>query len=235
MQGSYTDFPRKVNEKADLWLQNRAAIPYKPLTMLDIYFKGLFLGASLIIAIGLQNAFILRQGLKNRHIFAACLTASLIDAALIAAGVLGFGFLIEQMPSLIQFITWGGAAFLFVYGAKSFYSALRPATLDDENAKGLMKEGSTKETILILLGVSLLNPHVYLDTVILIGGLGASYGTDGKYWFGGGAASASFLWFFALGYGARLLSPLFARPKAWQILDILIGLTMWAIALSLLI
>lgn len=203
--------------------------------MLDIYLKGLFLGASLIIAIGLQNAFILRQGLKNRHIFAACLTASLIDMMLIGAGVLGFGFLIERMPSLIQFITWGGAAFLFVYGAKSFHSAAHPATLDDNKAKGMMKEGSLKETILILAGVSLLNPHVYLDTVILIGGLSASYGEVGKYWFGGGAASGSLIWFFALGYGARLLSPLFARPRAWQILDILIGLTMWGIALSLLI
>ena len=203
--------------------------------MLTIFFKGFFLGASLIIAIGLQNAFVLRQGLKNRFIFAAALTASFVDVFLIGAGVLGFGYLIEQMPGLIDWITWGGAAFLFVYGLKSFISAFKPEQLDDKKAKGMMKEGGTKETVLILLGISLLNPHVYLDTVVLIGGLSASYGEIGKYWFGVGAMLASFIWFFALGYGARLLSPLFAKPKAWQILDILIGIVMWGIALSLLL
>jgi len=201
--------------------------------MIMIFLKGMFLGASLIIAIGLQNAFILRQGIKRIHVLPAVLTASLIDALLIGVGVLGFGYLIEQHPALIQWVTWGGAAFLFTYGAKSFYSAFKPNKLDEDQAKGLLKQGSAKEIILILMGVSLLNPHVYLDTVVLIGGLSASYGEVGKYWFGGGAMVASFIWFFALGYGARLLTPLFAKPRAWQILDILIGLTMWAIAVSL--
>lgn len=203
--------------------------------MLTIFFKGMVLGGSLIIAIGLQNAFILRQGLKNRFILPAVLTASLIDVVLIGAGVFGFGFLVAQYPSLIQWITWGGAAFLFVYGFKSFLSALKPENLDDENAKGLLKQGSAKEIILIVLGISLLNPHVYLDTVVLIGGLSASYGEIGKYWFGGGAMLASLIWFFALGYGARLLSPLFKNPKAWQILDVIIGIVMWGIAVSLLV
>lgn len=107
--------------------------------------------------------------------------------------------------------------------------------MDGDRAKGMLKEGSAKEIILIIMGISLLNPHVYLDTVVLIGGLSASYGEVGKYYFGGGAMIASFIWFFALGYGARLLTPLFAKPRAWQILDILIGLTMWAIALSLVV
>lgn len=200
-----------------------------------IFFKGMFLGASLIIAIGLQNAFILRQGIKNQHILPAVLTASIIDVLLIGVGVLGFGYLIEQQPSLIDWITWGGAAFLFIYGAKSFYSALKPATLDDDTASGLTKQNSAKEVVLIIMGISLLNPHVYLDTVVLIGGLSASYGNEGKYIFGAGAMLASFLWFFALGYGARLLSPLFAKPRAWQILDILIGVVMWGIAFSLLV
>lgn len=203
--------------------------------MITIFIKGIFLGASLIIAIGLQNAFILRQGIKNHHIFAAALTAALVDVLLIAAGVLGFGFLIEQYPTLIDWITWGGAAFLFIYGLKSFISAIKPANMDDGKAKGMTKQGSAKEVVLIILGISLLNPHVYLDTVVLIGGLSASYGEVGKYWFGAGAILASFIWFFALGYGARLLAPLFAKPKAWQILDILIGIVMWAIALSLLL
>lgn len=203
--------------------------------MITIFLKGMVLGASLIIAIGLQNAFILRQGIKNRHIFACALTASLVDVFLIGCGVLGFGYLIEQHPALINWITWGGAAFLFVYGLKSFISAFKTDQMTGERAKGMLKDGSVKETVLIILGISLLNPHVYLDTVVLIGGLSASYGEVGKYWFGGGAMLASFIWFFALGYGARLLSPLFAKPKAWQILDILIGTTMWGIAVSLII
>lgn len=201
--------------------------------MITIFFKGMFLGASLIVAIGLQNAFILRQGIKRTHVLPAVLTAATIDVLLIGTGVLGFGYLIEQHPELIKWVTWGGATFLFIYGAKSFYSAFKPDKMDGERAKGMLKEGSAKEIILIIMGISLLNPHVYLDTVVLIGGLSASYGEVGKYWFGGGAMIASFVWFFALGYGARLLTPLFAKPRAWQILDILIGLTMWAIALSL--
>ena len=204
--------------------------------MLLIFLKGMALGGSLIIAIGLQNAFILRQGIKNRHIFASALTASLIDVMLIGAGVLGFGYLIEQQPDLIKWITWGGAAFLFIYGLKSFLSALKPSTMDKENAKG-MDKGSMRESVLIIMGISLLNPHVYLDTVVLIGGLSASYAEFydgwGKYLFGCGAMLASFIWFFALGYGAKLLAPLFAKPRAWQILDILIGIIMWAIAVSL--
>ncbi|MEM8833678.1 MAG: LysE/ArgO family amino acid transporter [Pseudomonadota bacterium] len=203
--------------------------------MITIFLKGMVLGASLIIAIGLQNAFILRQGIKNHHIFAACVTAITVNVFLIGVGVLGFGYLIEQHPSLIDWITWGGAAFLFVYGLKSFISALKPQDMSNENAKGMIKEGSAKEVVLIILGISVLNPHVYLDTVILIGGLSASYGEIGKYYFGAGAMLASCLWFFALGYGARMLSPLFERPRAWQVLDILIGITMWAIAVSLLV
>ena len=199
----------------------------------SIFFKGFFLGASLIVAIGLQNAFVLRQGIKKHHVFVTALTASTIDVVLIIAGVLGFGALIEAFPSLITTITWGGAAFLVVYGAKSMFRALKPDKMDENDAKGMIKEGSSKEIVLIIMGISLLNPHVYLETVVLIGGLAASYGETGKYVFGFGACIASFCWFFALGYGARLLAPLFERPKAWQILDFLIALTMWAIAVSL--
>ena len=104
-----------------------------------------------------------------------------------------------------------------------------------QDGKGMIKEGTVKETVLIILGISVLNPHVYLDTVVLIGGLSASYGEVGKYWFGAGAMIASIIWFFSLGYGARLLSPLFSKPRAWQILDFIIGIVMWAIAASLLL
>jgi L-lysine exporter family protein LysE/ArgO len=199
----------------------------------SIFFKGFFLGASLIMAIGLQNAFVLRQGIKKHHVFVTAFTASLIDVVLIGAGVLGFGALIEAFPSLITYITWGGVAFLVVYGIKSMFRAFKPEKMDEKYAKGMIKEGSSREIVLIILAISLLNPHVYLDTVVLIGGLAASYGETGKYVFGLGASIASFCWFFALGYSARFLAPLFARPKSWQVLDSLIALTMWGIAVSL--
>lgn len=201
--------------------------------MIDIYIKGFFLGASLIMAIGLQNAFVLRQGIKHSHIFATALTASLIDAGLIFAGVFGFGVLIEKAPLLLTILTYGGAAFLLVYGIRSFVKAFRPQTLDQNSAAGLLQKDGLKETILLLLGFSLLNPHVYLDTVVLIGGLSAAQGEVGKLWFGSGAATASFVWFFALAYGGKMLAPIFAKPRAWQILDIIIGMIMLAIAFGL--
>ncbi len=203
--------------------------------MIQIFLNGFLMGASLIIAIGLQNAFVLRQGLKERHVFITALTASLCDATLIAAGVLGFGAIVESMPALITYITWGGALFLTAYGIKSFINALKPKTMEQQTAKGLLKDDSARATIALILGVSLLNPHVYLDTVILLGGLSASYTGTGKYIFGIGAMISSFVWFFGLAYGARFLAPLFQKPKAWQILDIIIGIVMLLIAASLIL
>ena len=202
------------------------------------------MGASLIIAIGVQNAFILRQGLKQRHVFASVMTATTCDVVLIAAGVLGFGALVERFPSLISVVTYGGAAFLAAYAIKSFYSAYKglsePQVLDQKSAKGMMQgedAGTIKKTVAVILAVSLLNPHVYLDTVVLLGGISASYDhiADGmgRYVFGFGAILASIAWFFALGYGARYLAPLFEKPRAWQILDILIGIVMLLIAAKL--
>lgn len=203
--------------------------------MLSIFLQGFFMGASLIIAIGVQNAFVLRQGIKQRHVFITALTATLCDVTLIAAGVLGFGVIIERFPSLITVVTWGGAAFLFVYGLKSFYRAYKPDTLDQSKAEGMAGDGSVKKTIAVLLAVSLLNPHVYLDTVVLLGGISASHGEPGRYIFGIGAIIAAAVWFFGLAYGARLLSPVFEKPRAWQILDFLIGIVMWGIALLLIL
>ena len=201
--------------------------------MILVFMKGFLLGAGLIIAIGIQNAFILRQGIKKRHVFVSAVTASLCDAALIAAGVLGFGAIIQSHPESLSLIKWAGAAFLFFYGVKAFASSLKHESLRDENARGMGRNAGLWQTVLIILGVSLLNPHVYLDTVVLLGGLSSAYGVPENYIFGLGAASASFSWFFALAYGARLLAPLFEKPKAWQVLDVLIGLIMWAIALNL--
>ena len=198
-----------------------------------IFIKGFVLGASLIIAIGLQNALILRQGLKNRHVFASALTASLCDAVLIGLGVLGFGAIVESYPSIITIITLAGAAFLFFYGVKSFLSAFRSHHLDQADAAGSFKNNTVKNSVLVVLGVSLLNPHVYLDTVILLGGLSSAYLPPGHIIFGLGAMVASFAWFFMLAYGARFLAPVFEKPQAWKTLDILIGMVMWLIAASL--
>lgn len=199
--------------------------------MIDIFLKGMLLGGSLIIAIGIQNAFVLKQGLTNTHVFATAFTASLIDTILIFAGVLGIGALTQKFPDLLVFMKYGGAVFLFIYGALAFNKARKVGRLDTT----AQSESSLKQTIVLLMGFSLLNPHVYLDTVVLIGSISAQYGTDGRYWFGSGASVMSFIWFFTLAYGGRQLAPVFAKPRAWQILDIIIGLTMWALAISLLL
>lgn len=191
------------------------------------FLPGFALGMSLILAIGAQNAFILRQGLRREHVFWICLTCALSDAVLIAAGVFGFGALAEAAPWFGPLMRWGGAAFLFWYGLAS----LRAAWRGGETLRAGQAEGLTLAAALgTVLTFTWLNPHVYLDTVVLIGSVSAQYDRAG---FGAGAASASFVFFFGLGYGAALLAPVFARPRAWQVLDVGIGLTMWAIAARL--
>ncbi len=192
---------------------------------------GFSLGFSLILAIGSQNAFVLRQGLRRSHVLLVCLTCALSDALLIAAGVSGFGYLSDKVPWLGDAMRWGGALFLFIYGLLSFRSAL---SAND----ALDPEGSTtqswKAAFFTCLGLTWLNPHVYLDTVVLLGSVAAQY--DGsRFWFGMGAMVSSFVFFFSLGFGARYLAPFFARPRAWQMLDILVGLVMWAIAIKLIV
>lgn len=205
--------------------------------MVFIFVQGFFMSASLIIAIGVQNAFVLRQGIKQRHVFATVMTATICDVFLIIAGVLGFGVLVEQFPSLIDIVKWGGALFLCCYALKSFYNAYQgfknPQRLNQKDAKGMLGGESVRHTVIFILAISLLNPHVYLDTVVLLGGLSASFEGSGRYVFGMGAIIASIVWFFSLGYGARYLAPIFEKPKAWQILDIVIGIVMFAIALKL--
>lgn len=191
--------------------------------------SGFLLGASLIIAIGAQNAFILRQGLLRQHVFILSLICALSDALLIAAGVAGLGTLISQSPNLIMAVTVGGALFLFAYAVIAFRRALKPEVLQ------AAKSGETRlwPAIAACLAFTFLNPHVYLDTVVLLGGLSAAYEGQARLAYGLGAATASFVWFFGLGYGARLLEPVFARPAAWRVLDLLIGVVMTAIGLSL--
>lgn len=192
--------------------------------------SGFLLGLSLIVAIGAQNAYILRQGLLRQHVFILCLICALSDAILIVAGVAGLGTLIAQSPVLITVVTIGGAAFLFWYGYSAFRRAMHPDGMRITNTGAV----SLKAAIGTCLALTFLNPHVYLDTVVLVGSLSSRFEGPMRIAYGAGAVIASFIWFFTLGYGARLLQPFFAKPSAWRILDCLIGVIMWAIALSLL-
>ncbi len=197
--------------------------------MIFSFAKGFALSLSLIVAIGAQNAFVLRQGIRRSHVLAVCLTCALSDAILMSAGILGFGALVEAAPWLKPVLTWGGAMFLFIYGAMAFWSAFTGA--------GALKADGGAETglwatVAVCLALTWGNPHVYLDTLVLLGSIAAGY--DGsKLAFGAGAISASFVFFFTLGYGARLLAPVFANPTAWRVLDFGVGILMWTIAVLL--
>lgn len=190
------------------------------------YLTGMATGAGLIAAIGAQNAYVLTQGIRREYHWQIGLTCSLLDTILIFAGVAGMGALISASPIFLAIATWGGAAFLLIYGAKALKAAINPGALR------LKERGidSLHKAIGTTLALSLLNPHVYLDTVILLGGLGGRYPGYEGYWFGAGAASFSFLWFFTISFGAKALTPVFRSPNAWRILDLLVCLTMWSIA-----
>jgi L-lysine exporter family protein LysE/ArgO len=193
--------------------------------------SGFMTGATLIVAIGAQNAFVLRQGLRREHVLAVVAVCAVSDIALIALGVAGVGALVEAAPLALTIVTIAGAVFLLAYAAFAARRAMRP--------KGLETGVATKSTLaratLTAVALTWLNPHVYLDTVLLLGSLAATHGPDGKWLFAIGAATASVVWFSALGYGARLLSRVFARPLAWRILDGIIAVVMAAIAVMLLL
>lgn len=194
------------------------------------FISGFLLGGGLIVAIGAQNAFILRQGLMRSHVFVLCLVAALSDAVLIVAGVAGLGTFVRAHPGLLQMVTLGGALFLAVYAVQAARRALDPGGLDA--AKNT--ETALAPALATLFAFTFLNPHVYLDTVVLVGGISAQYPPQPRTLFAAGAVVASFVWFFALGYGARWLAPLFKRASAWRILDIIIAVIMAALAISLL-
>lgn len=192
---------------------------------------GLGLGLSLIIAIGAQNAFVLRQGLRGEHLLAVVAVCALSDAVLITGGVLGAGALLERLPWLLPVFRVGGAGFLLTYAVVAARRALRPGALQAESAG---TRASLAATVTTALALTWLNPHVYLDTVVLLGSIAQTHGED-RGWFAAGAVLGSVVWFTALGFGARLLRPLFARPGAWRVLDGVIALVMVAIAVSLLL
>lgn len=179
------------------------------------------------MAIGAQNAFVLKSGLRREHIFIICTLCAVSDAVLIAAGILGFGSLLDAVPSLEIVMRLAGACFLSVYGCKSFLSAWRGgASLQAAGASSTLLA-----SVLTCLALTWLNPHVYLDTVVLLGSIAAQH--DDRFIFGVGAVSASFVFFYTLGFGARLLAPVFSQPVAWRILDACVGALMWAIAIHL--
>jgi len=193
------------------------------------FAPGFLLGLSLIVAIGAQNAFVLRQGLRGEHVLAVCLACALSDAALIAAGVAGFGAAAKAAPWLLPAMRWGGAAFLILYALRSLRAALRGGEALTPADAARAPLGATLATCLAL---TWLNPHVYLDTVALLGSISTQYpGREAA--FAAGAMTASFAFFFALAYGARLLRPLFARPSAWRALDGGVALVMTALAVKL--
>ena len=193
--------------------------------------SGLGFGLSLIVAIGAQNAFVLRQGLRREHVLAVVVVCAASDVLLIAAGVGGLGSLLQLAPWLLVVVRIGGAGFLIVYGILAARRAIRPKTLESTDATAPQR---LLPVLVTVLALTWLNPHVYLDTIVLLGSIAATHGDD-RWWFGLGAAAASIIWFSALGFGARLLQPVFRKPVAWRVLDALIALVMWAIAASLLL
>lgn len=190
---------------------------------------GIGSGLSLIVAIGAQNAFVLQQGLRRQHVLPVVLFCATCDAVLELAGVAGIGFIVERAPLVLEILRWGGVLFLIWYAIFSFRRALKPGVLlaaDDA-------QPSLGRTMAACAAITLLNPHVYLDTMVLMGSIGNTQGEPEKWWFLVGGMLASFGWFFVLGFGAKVLSRFFATPRAWQVVDTIVGITMLVIAARL--
>ena len=199
--------------------------------MIQAFIFAFWTGFSLILAIGAQNAFVLRQGLRGAHVLPVVLTCAFSDADLIAAGVVGMGWIATSVPWIVPVMRWGGAAFLLVYGALAFRSAWQGGgALEASGENG----GSLGAALATCLALTWLNPHVYLDTMVLLGSLSAQFPGHGVA-FAAGGMTASFVFFFSLGFGAVLLRPVFTSPRAWRLLDTGVGVLMWVIALGLIL
>ena len=198
---------------------------------LQPFIKGLSIGAGLIIAIGPQNALVLTQGIKKEYPVLIASICFLVDVTLIILGVSGVGLLLKQSPVFLAIARWGGATFLFVYGLRAFIRSFNQHSLNTVKTNF----SSWRIAAITTLTISILNPHVYLDTVFLLGSIGGQLPSSEQPWFTAGAITASFFWFYGLAIGATKLAPLFRQPRAWQILDCLIGLIMWAIAITLIL
>jgi len=196
------------------------------------YMAGMTMGLGLIVAIGAQNVFVLRQGLRHEHVFAVCLACALSDALLIIVGITSFAKIAVMLPWIDPAMRYGGAAFLAWYGARSLRSALR--SRDALVVDCMDVPSNLGRTLLACLAITWLNPHVYLDTVVLLGTVSTQFPGQ-QLSFAAGATTGSFLFFFALGYGAKRLRPVFAKPASWRMLEGVIALVMWGIALKLIL
>ena len=198
--------------------------------MWNSYFNGILVAFGLIMAIGAQNAFVLAQSLRREHHLSVAALCVICDALLVTLGVFGLATVLMQSPLLLGIARWGGAVFLLVYGSQALLRALRPQALSQATESG---PRSRRAVLLSALAVTLLNPHVYLDTVLLIGSLGAQQAAPGAYALG--AASASLMWFFTLALGAAWLAPWLARPATWRILDLAVAAMMFSVASQLIL
>ncbi len=196
--------------------------------MTPAFISGLLLGLSLIVAIGAQNAFVLRQGLTGRFVLPVALVSALLDTTLIVLGVAGLGALLESVPFLLGLVRWLGAGYLVWFGIAS----LRRARSDQSMSVSGSDPATLTSVVLSTVTFSLLNPHVYLDTVVFLGALAAQFG-DSRWWFALGACLASMVWFFSLAYGAKALSRYVTQPRFWKILDTTIAVFMFALAIGL--
>ncbi len=199
--------------------------------MITPFLQGFGASGGLIVAIGAQNAFVLSQGVRGNHHVVIALICILCDAVFITAGIAGVGESVSANPSLSQWVAWGGAGFLFVYGCGSLRSALRGGSLETNDRDVL----SLDAAIFTTLAVTLLNPHFYLDTVILLGAISGRFYGENRLLFWAGAVSASTVWFICLSLGGQMLAPIFRKQISWRILDTLVWATMWAIATSLIL
>ncbi|MGR5132488.1 LysE/ArgO family amino acid transporter [Vibrio alfacsensis] len=196
-----------------------------------IYLSGFTLGISLILAIGAQNTFVLKQGIKQQHVFLVCLLCAISDAILISLGIVGFGYLVKQFPLIETMARYAGMIFLIWYGINSLHSALTQRHA--MNPEGHASKNAW-QTALICLAFTWLNPHVYLDTVVLLGSISTQY-EPYQWHFYAGALSASFVFFFSLGYGARFLTPIFRHARSWQVLEFIVGWVMLLLAITLVV
>ena len=199
--------------------------------VLTAALAGLGFGLSLIVAIGAQNAYVLRQGLRKEHVFVIVAICALSDALLIAVGVAGLGAIIQQLEWLLLLIEVIGGVFLCTYGVMAAKRAWKPEVLNTDTGG---KAVSLKVAAGTALALTYLNPHVYLDTVLLLGSVAGTY-EAGRWWFAAGAMLGSVIWFSTLGFGARLLDPVFKKPTAWRVLDAIIAVVMFTLGMSLLI
>ncbi|MBN6778798.1 amino acid transporter [Pseudoclavibacter alba] len=195
--------------------------------MIPLLLSGTLTGLALIVAIGAQNAFLLRQGIRREHLLEVVLVCILGDVLLITAGTAGIGIIVEAVPWLLEVLRWAGVLYLVWFAISSFRSAARPGTLEPE------APASRGSIVLTALAITFLNPHVYLDTVVLLGSLANQHGPSDRWVFAGGAILGSVIWFTGLGFGARLLAKVLDKPSTWRVVDLVVGFVMLGLAVKL--